>query len=286
MWCIARIIADDAQWRPTSRTTAAAWRRSCPRPPSSAGMSAPSRPSARNASTVSLGKRALDVHVGGVDGGGLAADPARELDDLASPSWSSASFIDATPRAVVGDVELRRAPRRSRRPRRTCSSSACAGGTRCPTRPRRPASRSPTRARSSRRRTGRRRRRRSAMSVASLACSAEDRADLRYVHGHAGAASGWCWSADGDRQGQVASVAEADVDVLGVDPGSRGELGGAPGSAAPRTPGRPSAVRISTVRRSTPSAVPISLRTASLAAKRAASEDAPPVAYDACSPGV
>ena len=68
-------------------------------------------------------------------------------------------------------------------------------------------------------------------------------------------------------------------------PAALGQLGGPAGE--PCTSGRPlRAVRISTERRSTPSAVPISLRTASLAAKRAASEAAPPVAYDACSPGV
>ena len=108
---------------------------------------------------------------------------------------------------------------------------------------------------------------------------AEDGADL-LVHGHAGASLGALvgrLEPDGDREGEVAGVAEADVDVLGVDPGRRGQLGRVAGEV--HLGGRPVAgCVISTLRRSTPSAVPISLRTASLAAKRAASEAAPPVA--------
>ena len=69
-------------------------------------------------------------------------------------------------------------------------------------------------------------------------------------------------------------------------PASQGQLGRAAGEADLGSAVAPSGVRISTLRRSTPSAVPISLSTASLAANRAASEEAPPVAYDACSAGV
>ena len=73
---------------------------------------------------------------------------------------------------------------------------------------------------------------------------------------------------------------------MSVDAGLRASSAARPLRCTSGRPLPPSGVRISTLRRSTPSAVPISLSTASLAANRAASEAAPPVAYDACSAGV
>ena len=87
---------------------------------------------------------------------------------------------------------------------------------------------------------------------------------------------------DGDREGVVPGVAEADVDRAHA----RLRRPGWPRSPDRRTTGRPSAWVISTSRGSTPSAVPISLSTASLAANRAASEAAPPTRPASCSAGV
>ena len=84
------------------------------------------------------------------------------------------------------------------------------------------------------------------VSVIDCSCSFVSRLDIGLADG------------DGDREGVVSGVAEADVDR--PTPASSARVAASPDR---RTTGRPPSVAISTWRGSTPSAVPISFSTAS-----------------------